>query len=52
MDVAFRHMYAFADGEDMDKETGLSHLAHARCCMAFLLEYQGVKIGTDDRFKR
>ncbi len=52
MDAALRHMYAFADGEDMDKETGLSHLAHARCCMAFLLEYQGVKIGTDDRFKR
>lgn len=52
MDAALRHMYAFADGEDVDKETGLSHLAHARCCMAFLLEYQGVKIGTDDRFKR
>ena len=52
MDAALRHMYAFADGEDMDKETGLSHLAHARCCMAFLLEYQGVKVGTDDRFKR
>lgn len=52
MDAALRHIYAFADGEDKDKETGLSHLAHARCCLAFLLEYEGKKIGKDDRFKR
>ena len=52
VDAMLRHTYAFADGEDFDKETGLSHLAHARCCAAFLLEYQGVKVGTDDRFKR
>lgn len=52
VDAALRHLYAFADGEDKDKETGLSHLAHVRCCMAFLLEYEGVKIGKDDRFKR
>lgn len=52
MDAALRHVYAFADGEDLDKETGLSHLAHARCCLAFLLEYQGKHVGTDDRFRR
>lgn len=52
MDAALRHIYAFADGEDKDPETGLSHLAHARCCLAFLIEYEGTKIGTDDRFKR
>ena len=52
MDAMLRHTYAFADGEDLDPETGLSHLAHARCCAAFLLEYQGRKVGTDDRFKR
>ena len=52
MDACLRHVYAFADGEDNDKETGLSHLAHARCCLAFLAEYQGKSIGTDDRFKR
>lgn len=52
VDAALRHVYAFADGEDKDKETGLSHLAHARCCLAFLLEFEGLKIGTDDRFKR
>ena len=51
-DAALRHIYAFADGEDKDKETGLSHLAHARCCLAFLLEYEGKKLGKDDRFGR
>ncbi len=52
VDAALRHVYAFADGEDNDRETGLSHLAHARCCLAFLLEYEGKRIGKDDRFGR
>ena len=52
VDAALRHVYAFADGEDNDKETGLSHLAHARCCMAFLLEFEGKSLGKDDRFGR
>lgn len=51
-DAALRHVYAFVDGQDTDPETGLSHLAHARCCLAFLLEYQGKRLGTDDRFGR
>lgn len=51
-DAALRHLYAFLDGEDSDPETGLSHLAHVRCCAAFLLEYQGKKLGIDDRFGR
>ena len=50
MDAALRHIYAFADGEDKDGETGLSHLAHARCCLAFLLEYEGKSLGKDDRY--
>jgi len=52
VDAALRHVYAFADGHDKDEETGLSHLAHARCCLAFLLEYEGKKLGTDDRYGR
>lgn len=51
LDAALRHVLAFADGEDKDSETGLSHLAHARCCLAFLSEYEVKKLGTDDRFK-
>jgi hypothetical protein len=37
IDACLRHTLAFADGEDNDPETGLSHLAHARCCLGMLL---------------
>ena len=35
--AAFRHMINYNNGELTDKETGLSHLAHAGCCILFLL---------------
>lgn len=35
-----RHLTAWFGGEDLDKETGLSHLAHAGCCLLFLMSYQ------------
>tara|TARA_B110000967_G_C18419450_1_gene333115 strand:+ start:164 stop:562 length:399 start_codon:yes stop_codon:yes gene_type:complete len=38
--AAMRHMLAHIDGEDVDEETGLSHLAHAICCLMFKLEDQ------------
>lgn len=47
--AAFRHIKAWAMGEDLDPESGLSHLAHAACCVLFLLAYQIRKIGIDDR---
>lgn len=50
-DAALRHITAFADGEDIDPESGLPHLAHARCCMAMLLFYSHYNVGTDDRYK-
>lgn len=49
--AALRHITAFNDGEDLDPETESSHLAHALCCLSFLIEYQKKGIGTDDRFK-
>jgi hypothetical protein len=51
LDAALRHLTAFADGEDTDPETGLSHLAHLRCCAGFLIEYQEKGLGEDDRHK-
>lgn len=49
IDAGLRHLLAFADGEDLDPETGLSHLAHARCCLAFLLDYEKSHPKMDDR---
>ena len=51
-DAAYRHIGAFIEGEDTDPETGLSHIAHATCCMLFLLEYTIKGSGTDDRYKK
>lgn len=39
IDAAFRHMSAYASGEKLDAETGKSHLAHAMCCLLFLLAF-------------
>ena len=50
IDAAMRHIVAFGDGEDLDPETKLHHLAHARCCLAFLINYQCHGLGTDDRW--
>lgn len=47
--AALRHIFAFARGQDRDPETGLSHLAHAGCCIVFLLGYQINRLGVDDR---
>jgi hypothetical protein len=34
-----RHLTAWWEGEDKDPETGISHLAHAGCCVVFLLAF-------------
>lgn len=44
-----RHMWAWWRGEKADPETGISHLAHAGCCILFLLSYEIRKGGEDDR---
>lgn len=35
-----RHIEAYRKGEKLDPESGLSHLAHAGCNIAFLLWYE------------
>ena len=37
-DAAQRHIWAWKAGEVTDSETGANHLAHAICCLMFLLE--------------
>lgn len=34
-----RHLWAWWRGEDNDPEWGKHHLAHAMCCLMFLLHY-------------
>lgn len=50
--AALRHLLAHMDGEDHDPETGLSHLAHAGCCIMFLIEHESKGLGNDDRYKK
>jgi hypothetical protein len=38
--AAFRHLIAYNQGEENDKESGLSHLAHLGCCVLFLLSLE------------
>lgn len=38
-----RHVIAWRSGEKNDSESGLSHLAHAACCILFLLWKDGYK---------
>lgn len=35
-----RHLWAWFGGEDVDSESGLSHLDHALACLAFLATYE------------
>ncbi len=49
--ASLRHILAYLGGEDKDPESGLSHLAHAGCCIMFLLEYIAKGLGKDDRYK-
>ncbi len=38
-DALLRHIYAWLEGEKRDAESGLHHLAHAGCCVLFLLHF-------------
>lgn len=53
MSASLRHILAFNEGENIDSESGLSHLAHAICNLAFALEQikNPVRYDTyDDRY--
>jgi len=40
IDAAYRHLADWNSGEKKDPETGKSHLAHAVCCLLFLLWFE------------
>ena len=46
-----RHLTLWFQGQDTDAETGRSHLAHAGCCLFFLLAFVLRGVGKDDRPK-
>ena len=49
--AAYRHLGAFSAGEDLDPETGLSHVAHLGCCTIMLLDMLREHPELDDRYR-
>jgi hypothetical protein len=39
LNAVFRHLFAYARGEKLDPESGLSHLSHAGCGILFMIYY-------------
>lgn len=39
LNAVFRHLFAYARGEKLDPESGLSHLNHAACGLLFMIYY-------------
>ena len=47
-----RHLAAWWTGEDNDRESGCSHMAHAACCVIMLMWYvKHPTKGIDDRYR-
>lgn len=49
VDACKRHLNAWFEGEDLDCESGLPHLAHALACIAILVDAEAGGKLTDDR---
>lgn len=47
--AARRHLAQWFDGQDLDPESGVSHLAHARACLGILLDASATGHLIDDR---
>lgn len=48
--AALRHIHAWNAGEELDPESGASHLGHARCCLAMILDCQKAGTLKDNRY--
>lgn len=51
LSAALRHIFAYLKGEDLDPESGISHIGHALACLGMLGEMTRLKPELDDRFK-
>lgn len=49
LDAINRHLWSWWDGEAVDKDSGLPHLAHVMACCAILLDCKEQSTLTDDR---
>lgn len=43
VDALYRHLLAYIEGNEVDEESGLSHLAHMACNISFLLDKEYLK---------
>jgi hypothetical protein len=48
-DAIMRHLMAYVDGEDLDPESGMDHLAHIMACCALVLDAKAMGKLNDDR---
>lgn len=49
IDATLRHVHAWADGQNDDEESGLSHLAHARATLGILIDALSLGCVIDSR---
>lgn len=52
IDASLRHLLAYSNGDDVDPESGLPHLAHLACSAMFLYELSLDRPEDDDRWKK
>ena len=52
IDAAGRHLLSWWDGEDLDPESGMSHLAHVIACMSILIDAKEHGMLEDNRPKK
>ena len=52
LSCAIRHIRDFMGGQDLDSESGESHLGHAMCRLAFVLQNIHDEVEIDDRYAR
>ena len=48
-DACLRHLTAWWDGEEKDKDSGASHLGHAMACIAIIVDGKHHEVIKDDR---